>query len=386
MKNKRKSLYFFAKWGMFMNKDMYFKIIRAITVIFTVVSLYLVLKFTFMYIYPFLFAFIIAFMLHPTVTYIETHWNWHRTVATLFIMCSFFIVMTTSSYFLLKHLINESMNLVDTLPEKLNQLKIISQHIEETFFLPIYEKLQSIIPTLPMIDEFSLYKYIEMFIDEIGQSGLSLLTSFVGTASNIVSSITYIFTIFAFMLIATFMMTKDFDYIKEKLNILIPYKMYMKLQQMKLHMKKSVFGLMKAQILITFISTFIVFVGFIFFRVENIFMTTLIIFFVDFIPYIGVGAVFIPWILYQFFTEQFMLTVQLSILYIIVIIVRQVLEPKILASSIGIHPLIALFILFIGIQSFGIVGIFITPIIFIFISAIYHTGIIHMLWKYIKDG
>ena len=91
---------------------------------------------------------------------------------------------------------------------------------------------------------------------------------------------------------------------------------------------------------------------------NNIILTTLIIFFVDFIPYIGVGTVFIPWILYQFFTEQFMLTIQLSILYIIVIIARQILEPKILASSIGIHPLIALIILFIGIQSFGILGVF----------------------------
>lgn len=369
-----------------MNKKMYFTIFRAFMVFFSFLCLFFIFKYTFMYIYPFLIAFILAFLLNPIVTFMQSKWKWNRTIATLFIMCSFFTIMTIILAFVLKHLWQESINLVETLPEHLNQLKMISAHIEETIFLPIYEKIHSIIPSLPTINELSLHKYVEKFIDDFGQSGLSLLKTFVGTASDIVTSITYIFTIFAFILIASFIMTKDFAMIKATIMEFIPTKMVDKLLQIKLHIRKSVFGLMKAQILITIISTFIVFLGLIVFRVENIMLTTLIIFFVDFIPYIGVGTVFIPWILYQFFTEQFMLTIQLSILYIIVIIARQILEPKILASSIGLHPLIALIILFISIQSFGILGVFLTPIVFIIISSIYHTGIVNILWNYIKNG
>src|SRR5699024_1700505 len=129
-----------------------------------------------------------------------------------------------------------------------------------------------------------------------------------------------------------------------------------------------------------------VFIGLWIFQVEHLFTLTLIVFFVDFIPYVGIGAVFIPWIIYNFFIEQHLLTMRLSILYIIVIIVLQVIEPKILASSIGLHPLIALIILFIGIQSLAIIGIFITPLILILISAIYHAGIFHFLWHYITHG
>src|SRR5699024_511941 len=104
----------------------------------------------------------------------------------------------------------------------------------------------------------------------------------------------------------------------------------------KFNVKKSVFGFIKAQVIITIISSIIVFIGLWIFQVEHLFTLTLIVFFVDFIPYVGIGAVFIPWIIYNFFIEQHLLTMQLSILYIIVIIVRQVIEPKILASSIGL--------------------------------------------------
>src|SRR5699024_5939571 len=134
------------------------------------------------------------------------------------------------------------------------------------------------------------------------------------------------------------------------------------------------------------ISSFIVMVGLMVYQVENVLMLTLTVLFVDFIPYVGVGAVFIPWIIYNFFTGDYILTIQLAVLYIVIIVVRQMIEPRILASSVGIHPLFALIILFIGIQSLGIVGIFITPIVLITISAIYHAGIFHFIWYYIKNG
>ena len=369
-----------------MNREMYLKIGRAGTIILSFIFLFFIVKYTFIYVYPFFIALMIAVILNPLVTYLETSWKWKRTMATLFIMCSFFIILFTVSFFIVKHLLRESVTLVETLPEKINQLKQFFAHIGQTLLLPIYEKIQSNIPSLPRVDQLSILLYIETFIDDLGQSSLSLLSTFVGTASDVLSSITHMLTIFVFIVIASFIMTKDFEKLTSIVQSFIPKKALTKLGQIKQLLKKSVFGLMKAQIFITFISTTIVFIGFIIFQVNNMFMTTLIIFFIDFIPYVGIGAVFIPWILYNFFTGKFVFTVQLSLLYIIVIIVRQVVEPKILASSIGIHPLVTLFILFVGIQSLGIIGVFLTPVVFVLFSAVYHARIFHILWEYVKNG
>src|SRR5690625_3966716 len=115
-------------------------------------------------------------------------------------------------------------------------------------------------------------------------------------------------------------------------------------------------------------------------------MVTLIALVVDFVPYIGMGVLFIPWIIYTFLIDNYVLTIQLTVLYMILIIIRQIMEPKILATNIGLHPLIALIILFISFQHLGLLGVVLTPIALIMISAIYHAGIFHYLWHFIKHG
>lgn len=366
--------------------DMYPKLLRLLFIIAIFLGLFFTIKYTFIYIYPFLIAFFIAFILNPIITYIHTNWRLNRTFATALMMICFFVLLFSSLFFIVRRLILESSTLLQTLPEQLDQLKLTIANLGQNYLLPLYEKWTTYIPFFPPFEELSFNDYLDGFFDEIGQLSLSLLSNFIGSASNLFSSITYIVTIVIFVLLATFMLMKDFETIKPNFRSVIPRNIANKFSQIQRQMKKSVFGFIKAQITLTLISTIIIFIGLAIFRVDHLFLTTLIIFLVDFIPYVGIGIIFIPWIVYSFFIDQYVLTLELSILYIVVIIIRQVLEPKILASSIGIHPLVALFILFIGIQSLGFIGIFITPIILIVLSAIYHAGIFHFLWDFVKNG
>jgi len=56
------------------------------------------------------------------------------------------------------------------------------------------------------------------------------------------------------------------------------------------------------------------------------------------------------------------------------------IEPKIVGQSIGLHPLLALAALYIGIQVFGIIGVVIGPLIVIVIKALQKSEIIPS-WK-----
>src|SRR5690625_7405076 len=83
---------------------------------------------------------------------------------------------------------------------------------------------------------------------------------------------------------------------------------------------------------------------------------------VDLLPFIGTGTVFIPWVGYLFLIGHYSLTIHLTLLYMFILVTRQILEPKILATSIGVTPLAALFTLFISIQIWGVLpGIIISP-------------------------
>lgn len=369
-----------------MDKQFILKLLRFLSVTILLIGFIFLAKYTFIYIYPFIIALIVAFILHPLVTKIEMKWKLNRTIATFLIMMSFFTLFITVCFFILKRLLEESTALIESLPEKFKTIKLVLTEMGQTYLLSNYEKLTKKITFLPASDEVDINQYIHLILDDLGSSSSYFLKNIILSTSTILSSLSYVGTIVLFMLLASFIMTKDLDQLKAHLENNVPKRYILKLQQIIKHLKSSVFGFLKAQVIITIISSFIVLIGLFIFRVENILMITLTSFFVDFIPYVGIGAIFIPWIIYNFFTEQYTLTIQLSCLYIVIIIVRQMIEPRILASSIGLHPLVALIVLFVGIQSLGLIGIFITPIALIIISAIYHAGIFHFIWHFIKNG
>src|SRR5699024_6773123 len=113
---------------------------------------------------------------------------------------------------------------------------------------------------------------------------------------------------------------------------------------------KSLFGYIKAQCILIAISAFISLVGLLFLGMNHAFTITLIIAFVDLLPIIGTGIIFIPWIGYLFFSGDYSLTIGLTFIYMAIILIRQILEPKILSVNVGVSPLIALLTLFISVQ------------------------------------
>lgn len=369
-----------------MNNTLFFQLLRAFAIFFLIIICFLLIKYTLIYIYPFLIATCIAFFLHPIVSLIETRWKVSRGFVTFLVMGAFFSLFLTLIYYLIKQLIQESTNLITSIPEIFDNMSAILSHIGQTVIIRYYEKVSERFTFLPAYNEVAVNQYFQNLFEQLSTSSASFIKNIIMTTSTILTSLTYVSTILLFILLASFIITKDLNLIRLKYEKNIPVKITQQLKMMMNQLKKSIFGFLKAQVIITIISTIIIFIGLLIFRVDHVFTITMIFFFIDFIPYVGVGIIFIPWMIYNFYTAHYVLTIQLAILYSIIIIARQIIEPKILASSIGIHPLIAIIILFIGIQSLGLIGIVITPIILIVISAIYRAGIIHYVWTYIKNG
>src|SRR5699024_9197945 len=132
---------------------------------------------------------------------------------------------------------------------------------------------------------------------------------------------------------------------------------------------------LRAQFIMTSISSIIIGICLYFFQLEHYITLTVIMFIVDFIPYIGLGVIFIPWILFVFITGQYVLTIELAALSGILLIFKQIMYPKIIALEIGIHPFIALSILFLSNQTIGLLGILFTLVILILIIAIHKANL-----------
>jgi predicted PurR-regulated permease PerM len=100
---------------------------------------------------------------------------------------------------------------------------------------------------------------------------------------------------------------------------------------------------------------------------------------VDILPVFGTGTILLPWGVISLFVHKVPLGIGLLVIYGIITVIRQVIEPKIVSSNVDVHPVITLMSMYIGIQIFGVLGILILPITIVIIKTLNDEGIIH-LW------
>ena len=101
---------------------------------------------------------------------------------------------------------------------------------------------------------------------------------------------------------------------------------------------------------------------------------------VDIFPVLGTGTVLIPWAIICFIIGKPWLGLGIAILYVCISVLRQVIEPKLVASNLGISPVLSLMGLYLGFKLFGFGGMLLTPIAFTMIKLLNDERIIH-LWK-----
>lgn len=96
--------------------------------------------------------------------------------------------------------------------------------------------------------------------------------------------------------------------------------------------------------------------------------------FVDLLPVLGTGTVLVPWAAVELLLGNGLRAVCLLILYAVVVVVRNILEPKIVGSHIGLHPLVTLTSMYIGLKAFGFMGMVLFPISVIIIKELRCSG------------
>ena len=93
----------------------------------------------------------------------------------------------------------------------------------------------------------------------------------------------------------------------------------------------------------------------------------------------------IPWAIISAVNGDIRLGISLLILYVIVLIVHQLIEPKIVSKSLGIHPIFTLISMYTGFKLIGLIGLFIGPIILIILKNVFETMIDNGIVKTIFD-
>ena len=107
--------------------------------------------------------------------------------------------------------------------------------------------------------------------------------------------------------------------------------------------------------------------------------------FVDALPILGSGTVMIPWAIISAVNGDLKLGIAIFALYVIILVVHQLLEPRVVGNNIGIHPVFTLIAMYTGFKFIGVFGMLLGPIILIILKNIYGTlidkGVVKSLFE-----
>ena len=306
------------------------------------VAVYLIIKYAFWMVFPFVFAFIVAYIIRKIVgLFIKvTGLNIKEASIALLLIC--LMACFVALYFLINFLIREFVKLAENLPI------IYTNQIE------------------PIISDFitnktSKYSFIIPSLNEVKNIASAVVLKMSETVAKLAINIPEVLITVTVTIIATFLLCIDYDNIKKCIMEFLPLGFRIKIEQVERKLILSTAKLLRCYLIIFGITFIELFIGLKLFGVRYSIVISLLIAFADFLPLIGTGTILIPWAIISYFSGKSAFSIGLISLYLIITIVRNIIEPQILGKNIGIHPLLTLSAMYIGLKLGGFLLAFMLP-------------------------
>ena len=214
----------------------------------------------------------------------------------------------------------------------------------------------------------SLKININKFISDISNYALEFSMNIVNYIIGVISALPYIISVIIFAILSSFVFLKKFikkDSSDIKSTEYINENEIEKFLKIIIEIKDIIFkyiGTYSILILCTFIITFI---GFGILRIPYTLLLSLICMILDLLPVVGMIMVFLPLIAIYFVTGKYITVIFLIILFCGIMITRNILEPKLLSSSLELSPLSVLVAIFVGVNAGGFKGMIYLMALFI---------------------
>lgn len=278
---------------------------------------------------------------------------------------------------LVNNIENTVMNLVSHLPDFLG--KTLQENVT-LLFVQIREWLAGSNAELP-----------EQIVGSIsGAFSLDWITTPLSGVISTASKIPSVLIAVIITLVCSCFMTADFDKIKTFFTNQLPEEKRRNFLRSKTLMKNTVTKMAKAYLLIMAVTFAEMTVGLSVLKIFGIyssgyiFVIALATAIVDIIPVLGTGTILIPWALYNLITGNFAMAIGLGVIYAVITVIRQIIEPKLVAGQLGLPPFLTISAMYIGLKFLGVLGMLIAPLLVTMLKLLNDEGILK-LWKSSKQ-
>lgn len=327
-----------------------------LTVVLTIVGVYLCFRYLLPLLLPFVFAYFIAWLIRPTTEFLYKKIKMPRMIGGTLSLLALLSLVGTGIYFLFDMLLKQLFEFMKNLPVYFDiiagKLDAICSSCDRCFGL----KDGSI---RIMIDD-NLYHTMNRIktnvMPRITERSITYLIIFIGAIGVIL-----------IVLVAALLIVKDLPDIKARYQKNV---MYQDIHKVTKKLAEVGVAYIRTQFIIMVIVAVVCVIGLVIIKNDYAFLLGIGIAIMDALPVLGSGLILIPWSFVMLMNGNIYSAAILITIFFICQIIREIMEPKLLGNRIGIKPLFTLIAMYIGIKLFNFAGFFLGPIGLVIIMTI----------------
>lgn len=331
------------------------------------VIVFLVFKYALIWLLPFVIGFAIAYLLKPLILKLSKKLKIGRKLSAGIVLTVFYLTVGAAITVLIVKITIYIKDLVLTLPD------LYLNKIEPAIYDLVY-KGDTIIQNLDPEFVDTLRDIVLSLTQNVGSAITNLSTKIVIIVSSTVSSVPGFLVLILFLIISSYFFAIDYKRITGFVEKQLSTKTIEIMFQIKECISNTVLKFIKAYIVLIALTFFEMLIGLKILGIENIVLIAALTAIVDLLPILGTGSVLIPWSLYEIIRGNLFVGIGILLLYALITIIRNIVEPKLLGKELGLEPILVLICMYLGLKVFGIIGIFVLPLILIVLIDLNKTG------------
>jgi sporulation integral membrane protein YtvI len=340
--------------------------------------IYVTFKYFIPLIFPFVLGFIIAFIFKPVIRTMTTKLKLPNNLSALIVVGFFYLILLAITIFLGFEVFLYLRDFFIEIPEFYNNVLLpwLSGVLTD-----LEELVSQIDPAL--VDQ--VRQYSAQILESLGNLITSISVGSLTYITNIATKIPLFLVGFLLTVISSFFIAMDYQKIVNFLLDQVSPSKRSLLIDAQLFLVSTLQKYGKSYLMIMSITFVELTIGFSILGIESAIAIAFLIAIFDILPVAGTGGIMVPWTIFTFLEGKSQLGFGLLILYLVVTVIRNIIEPKIIGDQVGLHPLITLIAMFIGLQLFGVAGLFGLPITLAILNGLHRSNKI-VLYKQRKPA
>lgn len=352
----------------------YFLFDNVIWLLFKIIGLFL----------PFIIAYGVSVLVNPLVNKLEKKLKIPRSLSTVIVILLTVGIIGAIVFAVGWKIVDEVQSLYKQLPQLVKNVQSVWNEMSE--------KTSNIYTNLPADVQTTVADFGDNIIKSVTDFIKHSYTPMVNGIGNFAKALPKVFVWIIVFVLSLYFMVADVKTMRRIIGKCFSKRFLVHVRNVQRELKRYLGGYVKAQLTIMCIASVILLIGLTIMDIQYALLIAVGIAVFDALPFFGSGAVLWPWAAVSFITGDVRRGIGMIIMYLAVMLMRQMIEPKIVSENIGVYPLFTLMSMYVGYKVFSIGGMILGPIILILTVSLYKAGaldgligLLKRIWEKIRS-